>query len=186
MQRTDEELIEQAQAGNRQAFGLLMRRHQAGVLRFVRRLPGSAVDAPDIVQETFLKAWQAIARWRPEARFRTWLLQIARNTTRDEWRRQLRQPSEALEQGDQPADPAPSPLRQLQFERRLRQLEQLLRRLPAEQREILLLREVEGLSYAELSSALGIPPGTVKSRLARAREGLLEHYRQEPGESLHD
>jgi RNA polymerase sigma-70 factor (ECF subfamily) len=173
MKRTDEELIEQAQAGDRQAFSLLVRRHQAGVLRFVRRLPGSSADAADIVQETFLKAWQAIARWRPEARFSTWLLHIARNTTRDEWRRQV-------------TDPAPSPLRQLQFQRRLRQLEQLLQQLPAEQREILLLREVEGLSYAELASALGIPPGTVKSRLARAREGLLEHYRQEPGESLHD
>ncbi|KHL69965.1 ECF subfamily RNA polymerase sigma-24 subunit [Pseudomonas flexibilis] len=185
MKHTDEELIKQAQAGNPHAFGLLVRRHQAWVLRFVRRLPGTPADAPDIAQETFLKAWQAIARWRPEARFRTWLLQIARNTTRDEWRRQLRQPSEPFEV-EQHVDPSPSPVRRLELDRRLRQLERLLERLPAEQRVILLLREQEGLSYAELSNLLGIPPGTVKSRLARAREGLLEHYRLEGGEHLHD
>lgn len=178
MDSTENELIQQAAAGNRQAFGALVQRHQARVFQFIRRLHGSTNEAGDLTQETFIKAYQALPRWRPEARFHTWLLQIARNTTLDALRQRLRRPEDTLEEHAQLADPGPSPLQHLESGRRLALLEQLLARLPLEQREILLLREVEGLSYTELAAALGINSGTVKSRLARAREAMLISYQQ--------
>lgn len=186
MNETDDELVRQAQAGNRQAFSTLIQRHQARVFHFVRRLQGSVDEAMDISQETFLKAWLALERWRPEARFHTWLLQIARNTTIDTLRRRQRQPLDSLEEDDLLIDPCASPLRQLESGRHLSHLEQQLARLPLEHREILLLREVEGLSYIELAETLGVAEGTVKSRLARAREALLLRYRHATGEPPRD
>ena len=186
MHEPEEQLIQQAQAGNRHAFGLLVQRHQTRVFQFVRRLHGGADEALDITQETFLKAFLAMGKWRPEARFQTWLLQIARNTTLDALRQRRRRPCEVLEDDRQLVSPVASPERQLAGTRRLALLARLLERLPLEHREILLLREVEGLSYAELASVLDIHPGTVKSRLARAREAILASYRRANGGDLHD
>ena len=185
MSSSDQELVQQAQAGNRQAFGILVQRHQARVFQFVRRLHGGADDALDITQETFIKAWLALDRWRPEARFLTWLLQIARNAAFDALRQRQRRPLDPLE-GDELIDPGASPLRQLESARHLAQLERQLAKLPLEHREILLLREIEGLSYTELADTLGINEGTVKSRLARAREALLVRYRHATGGLPHD
>lgn len=178
MNDTENDLIQQAATGSQQAFATLVQRHQARVFQFIRRLYGCSDEAGDLTQETFIKAYQALPRWRPEARFHTWLLQIARNTTLDALRQRRRQPGETLEEHAHLVDPGPSPLQQLESGRRLALLEQLLARLPLEQREILLLREVEGLSYTELASTLGINAGTVKSRLARAREAMLISYHQ--------
>ncbi|HLD65586.1 MAG TPA: RNA polymerase sigma factor, partial [Pseudomonas sp.] len=114
------------------------------------------------------------------------LLQIARNAALDALRQRRRHADEPLEQHAEPVDPAPSPFRQLQSARQLVLLEQLFARLPHEQREILLLREVEGLSYDELASTLQINTGTVKSRLARAREALLHGFRQANGGTIDD
>lgn len=186
MNNPDDELVRQAQSGDRQAFGTLVRRHQARVFHFVRRLQGGGDEALDISQEIFLKAWLALERWRPEARFHTWLLQIARNTTIDTLRRRQRQPLEPLESDDLLIDPGASPLRHLENTQRLTHLEQHLAHLALEHREILLLREVEGLSYIELAETLGVSEGTVKSRLARAREALLARYRHATGGLPHD
>lgn len=186
MQDSEEQLIQQAQAGNRHAFGSLVQRYQARVFQFVRRLCGGADEALDITQDTFLKAFLALDKWRPEARFQAWLLQIARNTALDALRQRRRQSLETLEEEGQLASPAPSPERQLAGTQRLALLERLLARLPLEHREILLLREVEGLSYAELAIVLNIHEGTVKSRLARAREAILASYRRANGGHLDD
>ncbi|MDT4863327.1 ECF RNA polymerase sigma-E factor [compost metagenome] len=186
MHDSEEQLIQQAQAGNRQAFGALMQRNQARVFQFVRRLCAGGDEALDITQDTFLKAYLALGKWRPEARFQTWLLQIARNTTLDALRRQRRQPCAALEDCAPLVSPMASPEQQLAGAQRLALLERLLARLPLEHREILLLREVEGLSYTELASTLEIQPGTVKSRLARAREAMLSSYRHANGGQLDD
>ena len=186
MNDPDNDLVRQAQNGDRQAFGVLVQRHQARVFQFVRRLQGDADEALDITQDSFIKAWGALDRWRPEARFLTWLLQIARNTTFDTLRQRQRQPLDSLESDDLLIDPGASPLRLLEGARQLTRLEQHLARLSMEHREILLLREVEGLSYNELASTLGISEGTVKSRLARARETLLARYRHTPEGLCHD
>ena len=186
MNDSEQDLIQQAARGDRQAFGTLVRVHQARVFHFLRRLLGSADEAADLTQETFIRAFQALPRWRPEARLQTWLLQIARNAALDTLRQRQRYVDVAPEKLAEPVDPAPSPLSRLQTGRDLVLLERLLARLPHEQREILLLREVEGLAYDELAATLQLAAGTVKSRLARAREALLHGYRQANGGTLDD
>ena len=130
----------------------------------------------ELSQDVFVKAWQALPGWRPEAAFSTWLLQIARNAALDQLRRRQVVRFAPLEEGLEVADEAPGPEARYATRERQAQLERALRRLAAEHREILLLREVEGLAYGELASVLGIAEGTVKSRLARARSALLEHF----------
>lgn len=186
MSESEDDLIQRAAAGSRQAFAALVSSHQARVFNFIRRLLGGADEAADLTQETFIRAFKALPRWRPEARFQTWLLQIARNAALDALRQRRRHTDEPLEDHAELVCPAPSPLRQLESARHLLLLERLLTGLPLEQREILLLREVEGLSYDELASTLKINAGTVKSRLARAREALLHGYRQAHGGNTDD
>ncbi len=189
MDDADEELAARAQTGDRQAFALLVRRHQERVFRFVLRMLGSRDEAMDLTQDTFLKAWNALPAWQPEARFATWLFQIARNATLDLLRRrQLVEfvPLDADTPGEaacEPRDGAPLPEERLADRQRIGLLERALAALPAEQREILLLRELEDMSYAEIAATLGIHEGTVKSRLARARAAALAHYRHHAGES---
>ena len=137
----------------------------------------------ELSQDVFVKAWQALPGWRPEAAFSTWLLQIARNAALDQVRRRQVVRFAPLEEGLEVADEAPGPEARYASRQRQVQLERALRRLAAEHREILLLREVEGLAYGELASVLGIAEGTVKSRLARARSTLLEHFDPHTGAS---
>jgi RNA polymerase sigma-70 factor (ECF subfamily) len=192
MDDADEELAARAQAGDRQAFALLVRRHQQRVFRFVLRMLGSRDEAMDLTQDTFLKAWNALPDWRPEARFATWLFQIARNATLDALRRRQLVEFVPLDDGTSdaadhdPSDAAPPPDVQVADRQRIGLLERALAALPAEQREILLLRELEDMSYAEIATTLGINEGTVKSRLARARVAALAHYRHHAGECPDD
>ena len=165
-----------ARAGDVAAFGALVRRHQERVFRFLHRMLDAREEAMELSQDVFVKAWQALPGWRPEAAFSTWLLQIARNAALDQLRRRQVVRFAPLEEGLEVADEAPGPEARYATRERQAQLERALRRLAAEHREILLLREVEGLAYGELASVLGIAEGTVKSRLARARSALLEHF----------
>lgn len=172
----ENECIARAQRGEVAAFSELVARYQDRIYRFLVRLTRSLDDALELTQETFLSAYQALARWRPEARFTTWLFRIARNQAFDWLRRNKRVEFVAL--GDEQdvgfADPAPTPDVTLESVQRLRQLERALARLPTEHREILLLREIEAMSYEDIAEVLDIRLGTVKSRIARARAGLLE------------
>ena len=172
----ESECIARAQQGDALAFSELVSRHQDRIYRFLARLTRSPDDALDLTQETFLSAYQALGRWRPQARFSTWLFQIARNLAFDQLRRTRRVEFVALQEEQESTiqDTAPTPDAALQTTQRLRALEQALVRLPAEHREILLLREIEDLAYDDIAEVLGISLGTVKSRLARARAGLLE------------
>ncbi len=181
----DRALALAARGGDRQAFASLVRRHQARLFNFLLRLLGRREVAMDLTQDTFLKAWSALPDWQPAARFSTWLFQIGRNAAFDVLRRRQRINFVSYDAGnpaDEPGDSAPSPEQQYADRQRLRLLERALAALPAEQREILLLRELEDMSYAELAVTLGINEGTVKSRLARARAAALLHYRDYTGE----
>lgn len=175
---TDHECVARSRQGDRSAFGTLVRRYQDRVYRFVLRMVGSHDEALELTQEAFMRAWQALPDWRPEAQFRTWLFSIASNAATDSLRRRKVVQFVALEEDyDVPAE-ATDPAVQLQAKQNLRALQAALDRLPHDQREIVLLREVEDMSYGEISAALGISEGTVKSRLARAREALVGHYRR--------
>ena len=174
---TDAECAKLARTGNRIAFGELVRRYQDRLFRFIARMVGSREDALDLVQETFIKAWQALPGWQPHAAIGTWLFQIARNGAVDHLRRRkalnvTTQPDPAAEMPDLRPGPEDTAATAQQF----RQLEATLARISAEHREILLLREVEQMSYEEIAATLGINPGTVKSRIARARSALFEIY----------
>ena len=175
--------LARARAGDVAAFGALVRRHQERVFCFLHRMLDAREEAMELSQDVFVKAWQALPGWRPEAAFSTWLLQIARNAALDQLRRRQVVRFAPLEEGLEVADEAPGPEARYASRQRQVQLERALRRLAAEHREILLLREVEGLAYGELTSVLGIAEGTVKSRLARARSALLEHFDPHTGAS---
>lgn len=169
--------VARAAAGDAAAFAQLVRRHQDRVFGFILRMTGARDEAMELTQDTFLKAWQALPEWRPQARFGTWLLQIARNAALDALRRRQVVAFEPLDDALPVADVRPGPEEALAARQRQSQLETALARLPPDQREIVLLREIEGLSYGELAALLGVQEGTVKSRLARARAALVERLR---------
>ena len=174
--------IARALAGDTGAFASLVRRHQGRVFGFILRMTGMRDEAMDLTQDTFMKAWQALPGWRPDARFGTWLLQIARNAALDALRRRQAVQFAPLDDALAVADLRPGPEEIFAQGQRRARLEATLARLPDEQREILLLREIEGLSYGELAEVLGVQEGTVKSRLARARAALSERLQRATGE----
>ena len=172
----DSECLARARQGEVAAFSELVARYQDRIYRFLLRLTRSPGDALELTQETFLNAYQALARWQPEAQFTTWLFRIARNQAFDWLRRGKRAEFVALDEEQEHglADPGPGPDATLETTQRLRGLERALARLPTEHREILLLREIEDLSYEDIATVLDISLGTVKSRIARARASLLD------------
>lgn len=170
----DHERVRRAQAGDGEAFSELMRRHQDRVYRYLLRMLGSHEDALELAQEAFIKAWQALPQWQPEAQFRTWLFRIANNTALDALRRRKLVEFVPLEDSYDAQSSGPDPERQAQATQEVRQLEASLKRLAPEHRQILLLREVEEMSYEEIGQVLSLSEGTVKSRLARARAALIE------------
>lgn len=179
--RADEADVARARAGDTAAFAALVRRHQDRVFGFILRMLDARDEAMELTQDVFVKAWQALPGWRPEARFSTWLLQIARNAALDQLRRRRLIQFAPLDDGMDVADTAPGPEARYASRQRQALLENALQQIAAEHREILLLREIEDLSYAELAAVLGIAEGTVKSRLARARAALLQHFRPHAG-----
>ncbi|MGE5128329.1 MAG: RNA polymerase sigma factor [Sphingomonadaceae bacterium] len=176
-------LARKAQGGDRLAFAELARRHQDRLFRFLLRLTGSRDDALDLVQESFLRAWQALPRWRPEAKFATWLFGIARNAAVDLLRRRGVVETAASEELPGRPDTAATPLARIEATERLRLLERALAVLSPEHREILLLREVEEMAYEDIAATLSVGEGTVKSRLSRARAAVLTEFRRLARES---
>jgi RNA polymerase sigma-70 factor (ECF subfamily) len=174
---SDHECAAAAREGDHAAFSELVRRHQDAVYRFVLRMLGSREEALEVAQDAFLRAWQALPQWQPEAQFRTWLFRIASNAALDALRRRRIVGFEPLAEGFDAASAEPDPEKRLELKQEVGALEASLARLSAEHREILLLREVENMSYEEIGAVLGLSEGTVKSRLARARTALLEAHR---------
>ena len=135
--------------------------------RYARAMLGDRAAADDLVQDTLERAWSRCTLWRAGSDLRAWLFSIMHNLRVD----QLRRPSVSTHSIDE--DDFEVPTRATQADRlEVQDLESALRQLPDEQREVLLLVALEDLSYAEIASALGIPVGTVMSRLARGRERL--------------
>jgi RNA polymerase sigma-70 factor (ECF subfamily) len=170
--------------GDEGAFESLVARSEGEIYRLARRMLGDSEEAQDAAQETFLRAFRALPSFRGEAAFRSWLIGIALNVCRNKRSSaaaRARRLSVALveedpETGDPVerdlADPRPDPEAATQQAETRHALGLALGRLATEHREILLLREMEGLEYDEIAGALGCPLGTVKSRLCRARAAL--------------
>jgi RNA polymerase sigma-70 factor (ECF subfamily) len=182
---SDAELVQQAQTGRREAFGLLVERHQDYVYNSVCYLVGSGQDAEDIAQEVFVSAYRALGRFEGRARFTTWLYGIMLNSVRSYWRR--RRKVTVLSVGasddgdDDPAAQVPAkqdgPAEMSMRAERVQAVRAAIAGLSDDLREIIVLRDIQGLSYDELAEALELPDGTVKSRLYRARRELMERLK---------
>jgi RNA polymerase sigma factor (sigma-70 family) len=170
----DERLAARAAAGDRAAFEDLVTRHRKAVYRLCWSAAGNHADADDAAQETFLRVFRALPSYDPERPFLPWLRRIAWNcglTVRRD--RQAGVPLVPGEGIPDPADPAEGPEDAASGNEEKRRVAAAMADLPAELRTVLVLRAVEGLSYAEIAEAAGIPAGTVMSRLSRARERLV-------------
>jgi len=154
-------------------FELTMWPHMRAAYNLARWLVRNDQDAEDIVQESFLKAYKAQESFRG-SEAKTWMLTIVRNTAMDFLRRYKAGMAVPLgDQGQEPQDHSADPERGLLEESRRDQVHRAISQLEAEFREVIVLREIEGLSYKEIASVLHIPMGTVMSRLSRARNQLL-------------
>jgi len=178
---TDEELLAAYQQGDAGAFELLLRRHRAPLFTFLLRMLGDREKAEDLAQETFLRIVKGAQAWEERARFQTWLFTIARNLCVDQSRRDRFRRADSLDQtgpDDEPAmvDSVPGheidPARGAESARLRPVLQKSLLSLPAEQREVFILREQAGLPFKEIAQLVGVNENTVKSRMRYALEGL--------------
>lgn len=172
--------IHKLRAGDRSAFENLVQVYYAYVYRLSLRLLGQANDAEDATQETFITIHRAIKRFKGGSALSTWIYRIAYNTCLDELRRQKRRPvthwDEAAAEYMQ-ADPDQAPEDMIIAREDQQVIRAALAELPIEYRAVLVLREVEDLSYEEIADVLQCPVGTVRSRLARGRRRLAETLR---------
>ena len=173
---TETSLIEQAQNGDRNAFGELVRRHYQGVVLVVTRMCGDTGLAEDAAQEAFIRAWVNLPSYQPKVCLRNWLYRIAINAALDVLRRK---PEETLEDEEvlMMPDQAAGPETALIEKERAALLQQAMKSLPEAARSALVLREYGSLSYREIASVLDVPVGTVMSRLNYARNRLREILR---------
>ena len=164
-------LIRQAQRGDRKAFAELVHRHREGVVGMVYRMVGDVHLAEDVAQDTFIRAWNSLPRYKPVSPFRNWLLRIASNRTMD----LLRRERETMDIEDLSIPSAANgPEAAVLGSERATQVQHAIMKLPAASRVVLILREYQGLSYQEIASLLNIPKGTVMSRLNYARKKLQQ------------
>ncbi len=184
---TDEQtLIRLAKAGDRPAFEALVTAYETRLYQLTFRYLGHREDAMDAVQETFLRVYRFLGGFQEQSSFSTWLYRIAVNVCRDLALQRSRREEQPLERGEEdepsPAETVPdlryAPETRLEQQELRQAILQGLRALPRAQKEILLLREVQGLSYEEIGAALSLAPGTVRSRIARAREALRKKLLQ--------
>ncbi len=166
---SDLELVECCRGGDREAFGLLVRRYQRVLFNVAYRIVGDPEDARDLAQTAFVKAFEKLDSYDPSYKFFSWLYRILVNATLNF--RERRRHDETLDANPGLAA-AGGPQEQLLASELSRRVQQALMRLPAQAREVLVLRHFAELSYREMGTALSIPEKTVKSRLFEARRQL--------------
>lgn len=184
----DQALVKRVQAGDQQAFALLVSKYQRKVIRLVSRLIRDPVEVEDVAQEAFLKAYRALPQFRGESAFYTWLYRIAVNTAKNHLVAQGRRPipMSSFQDDDEEGEPfaADEAIADIQtpdsvlLSRQIAEaVNEAIESLPAELRTAVTLREIEGLSYEEIAEAMNCPIGTVRSRIFRAREAIAGRIR---------
>lgn len=178
------QLIKKAQRGDRDAFAKLLERHEKQVYHQALRMVANPEDAADMTQEAFFKAWQGLPSFQGDSSFSTWLHRLTNNVCIDFLRREKKRKKDtSLDDKERDlasvlADPAPTPQRALEQKELRQAVSDGLAELSEEHRQVLILREINGLSYEEIGQALDLSPGTVKSRIARARLALANFLRK--------
>jgi len=177
---SDQALMQRTAAGDREAFATLYRRHQAAVYRFARLMTGSAAAAEDVVQEVFLALMKDAARYDAgRAALTTYLFGMARRVTR---RRLLRERRFVeITAGDGARDVAPNASEALERRDMLQRLREAILSLPSRYREVVVLCDVEGVTYETAAESIGCAIGTIRSRLHRARQLLATKLRRTGG-----
>ena len=175
----ENEIIRSVLKGNVNDFEKLVTAYEKNVYNIALRMVGDPDDAADMTQETFIKAYRALSGFRGDSKFSSWLYRIASNVCLDFLRSRSRHPQVSLSTVDEDdratfelPDMRQNPEEQLMKKLGMEAVRRGLEQLPEQQRQILVLRELGGLSYAELAQTLGLEEGTVKSRIFRARKRL--------------
>lgn len=181
----DAELVGRVRSGDVDAFEVLVRRYERRIYNLALRYSGDPEDARDLTQEAFIRAYQALASFRGEASFPTWLYRIATNVCFDELRRRRHRPEATLDEplatrdGEterQVADGQPGPSQRLEQKELGEIIQREIAALSEEYRAVVILRDLQDLAYEEIAEVLGISLGTVKSRLHRARAALRARF----------
>jgi RNA polymerase sigma-70 factor, ECF subfamily len=185
----DAALVERVRGGDMDAFAMLVGKYQDQIYNTCWRMCGHVEDARDLAQEAFFRAYQGLASFQGQSGFYTWLFRIAVNLTLSHRRKAGYRRAQSLDQvadpdgaaeplRDRVADPAADPPGARLLAAEMHQhVEQALQELDPDHRAVIVLRDLEGLDYAEIAAILEVAPGTVKSRLHRARLSLREHLR---------
>ena len=179
---SDRELVAIAVSGFDGSFEELVRRYQRPISAYVYRMVGNYDSALDLTQEIFIKVYNSLNRYRPEFKFSTWIYKIAHNAAVDHLRRTAtREQSLVLgpegDTFDLPLESARlSPEQESERKERRSEIEAVVRTLPANYRELIILRHSQDLSYEEIVEVTGLPLGTVKNRLFRAREMMRQQF----------
>ena len=179
----DQQLVERAQRGDKQAFDLLVIKYQRKLARLLSQFIRDAAEVEDVAQETFIKAYRSLSTFRGESAFYTWLYRIGINAAKNFLVAQGRRASttnefdiedaENFEEGSQLRE-LNTPESELMSRQIAQTIHQTLQELPEELRTAITLREIEGLSYEEIANIMSCPTGTVRSRIFRAREAIAD------------
>jgi len=186
MASDDRLLVQRSKRGDMEAFEELVRRYENKVYSIAYRFMGNHADASDLAQEAFLRLYQALPRFRGDAGLTTWIYHITANVCRDELRRRQRAQVISLdnlpvspEGGDNPGNRRTHPEEELERRELQEQVQLCLNRLSDDHRLVLIMREMQGLSYEEMAQILQCSMGTVKSRLNRARQAFRKKMTEE-------
>lgn len=176
----DQQLVERVQRGDKRAFDLLVLKYQHKILGLVMRFVHDSHEAQDVAQEAFIKAYRALANFRGDSAFYTWLYRIAINTAKNYLVARGRRPPEVdvdaeeaeFYEGEHALKDLESPERSMLRDEIEATVHKVLQGLPEDLRTALTLREFEGLSYEDIASVMQCPVGTVRSRIFRGREAI--------------
>lgn len=178
-QELDSALVQRAKAGDKGAFDLLVRKYQHRIAAVVSRFVRDYAECQDVVQDSFIRAYKSLSGFRGDSQFYTWMYRIAVNTAKNHLASRKRRPNADVELDDaehidggiyiQDND---TPEHELLRQEIAQVVSKALDMLPAEIRQAITLREMEGLSYEEIAEVMSTPVGTVRSRIFRAREAI--------------
>jgi RNA polymerase sigma-70 factor, ECF subfamily len=170
--------VGELQAGDEKAFEILVAEFERPIVRFLYRYLGNMEEAKEICQDVFIKVFRGLPHFQNQCSLKTWIYRITLNTVLNEkrrWYQRLKDRFMGLEGISQTKlDSLPDPEMSLTMSERCKRVNVALRKLRPDHRAILVLRDLEGLSYQEISASLGLNIGTVKSRLARARQEMKD------------